>query len=159
MIVQPKIRLYVPCPCCRHGEFRVDHLPVGQDVTWSCQERGCGQQVQIIRQEDDVFIRPTGRRQTPITITLRSQTEPPIVVKVNTWKYAHSQNDTQEEFEDHERYFYEEHTCPTNWFSEVEQISVGDDTDPHGLFEFVSVEEGHFKDPNVIEPPERDDSE
>ena len=38
----------------------------------------------------------------------------------------------------HARYFYEEHTCPTN-FIRVPLISTGGDSDPHGVFEFVDA--------------------
>ena len=41
--------------------------------------------------------------------------------------------------EDTRRYFYEEHTCPTNWLRDVEEVSIGDNTDPHGLWKFVAV--------------------
>lgn len=151
MIAQTKVRLYTACLGCTKGSFRVDHLKQDQPVWWSCDE--CGSEISIVRiNHTDVAVNLTGKKKTPITVTLRSQTEPPIEVKVNTWKYVHSQNDTPEDFESHERFFYEEHTCPTNWFPEVEQISVGEDHDPHGLFEFISVEDGHFKDPSVLEP-------
>lgn len=36
------------------------------------------------------------------------------------------------------RYFYEEHTCPTN-FIRIPMIAQGGDHDPHGVFEFVDV--------------------
>ncbi len=35
-----------------------------------------------------------------------------------------------------EKYFYEQHTCPTN-FIRIPLIAVNGDTDPHGIFEFV----------------------
>ena len=37
------------------------------------------------------------------------------------------------------------------YLSQVEKISFNGDDDPHGVFEFVSVVDGHYKDPNVIE--------
>jgi hypothetical protein len=39
---------------------------------------------------------------------------------------------------DKERFFYEEHTCPTN-FIRIPMICQGGDTDPHGVFEFVDA--------------------
>ena len=38
----------------------------------------------------------------------------------------------------HAQYFYEEHTCPTNWLR-IPMISVAGNHDPHGLFEFVDA--------------------
>jgi ribosomal protein L37AE/L43A len=34
-------------------------------------------------------------------------------------------------------YYYNEHTCPTNWIGQVERIISEHDEDPHGLFEYV----------------------
>jgi hypothetical protein len=94
---------------------------------------------------------PTGEVETPVTVTLKSRTKPPIILTLNAWKYAHSQKDSKEKYVEHQRYFYDEHTCPTNYLSQVEMISFEGSNDPHGVFEFVSVVDGHFKDPNVFE--------
>jgi hypothetical protein len=42
------------------------------------------------------------------------------------------------EMQDGDRYFYEEHTCPTN-FIRVPLIAFEGDLDPHGLFEHVET--------------------
>jgi hypothetical protein len=34
-------------------------------------------------------------------------------------------------------YYYNEHTCPTNYLQNTFKVYVGDNDDPHGLFEFV----------------------
>jgi hypothetical protein len=132
-------------PNCE-GSWR-SGLDIGQPTTWTCQE--CREQAHVVRiNEHDFQVVPTSKKETPITVTLRSVTVPPITVKVNTWKYAHSQGLPQEEFVENERYFYNEHTCPTNWLRDIEQIEFEGDRDPHGVFEFVSVEDGHFVDPD-----------
>jgi hypothetical protein len=41
-----------------------------------------------------------------------------------------------EELKECDNYFYNEHTCPTN-FSGFTMISCDGDHDPHGIFEFV----------------------
>ena len=145
MIVQAKIHLYISCPCCTKGGWRADQLNIGQSTTWSCQ--CCYHEAHIKRlSENDFQIIPSGRKNTPVTVTLQSVTEPKIILKLNTWKYAHNQNDTQEDFESHERYFYDEHTCPTNWTKDIVEIIFRGDHDPHGVFEFVSVVDGHLID-------------
>lgn len=149
MKTQSEVRFYAPCAGCTRGSFRIDHLKDGQVVGWTCQK--CYSENKITRlTEVDVEVVTTGKKQSPITVTLRSQTTPPIEVRLNAWKYAHSENDSPEDFFDHQKYFYEEHTCPTNWVSEIEEIVFEGDHDPHGLFELVSIAEGHYKDPNVI---------
>jgi hypothetical protein len=43
--------------------------------------------------------------------------------------------------QDRDRYFYEEHSCPTNWLRDVAAVIEDNDSDPHGFLEFVrSVE-------------------
>jgi hypothetical protein len=36
-------------------------------------------------------------------------------------------------------YFYNEHTCPTNYLTSAEVIMEADDADPHGLFTFTKA--------------------
>lgn len=38
---------------------------------------------------------------------------------------------------EHEEYYYTEHTCPTNYIKGVEAIVQDGDFDPHGCFEYV----------------------
>lgn len=53
-------------------------------------------------------------------------------------KGLHSWPATMEELLQDKEYFYNEHTCPTN-FLDVELICENGDTDPHGIFEFVDA--------------------
>jgi hypothetical protein len=147
MIVQAKIRLYIPCGTCTEGSWRVDHLAIGFKTHWACEN--CRRYFNIKRiSETDFQVSLRPEMETPVTVTLESVTVPKITVKLNAWKYGHSQNETKEEYESHQQYYYDEHACPTNWTSQIEQIIFDGDTDPHGVFQFVSVEDGHFKDPN-----------
>lgn len=34
-------------------------------------------------------------------------------------------------------YYYEQHTCPINYFHDAEVVIFGNDNDPHGLFRYV----------------------
>ncbi len=147
MIVQAHVQLHVPCPGCLDKHHRADQLTIGQSTRWSCDT--CHTEFNIKRvSESDFETGMTGRKETPITVTLQSITEPKITLKLNTWKYAHSQNDSEEDFRENSRYFYDEHTCPTNWTRDIVQIEFKGDRDPHGVFEFVSVKDGHFEDEN-----------
>jgi hypothetical protein len=44
-----------------------------------------------------------------------------------------------DEGEEHRRYFYESHMCPTNWFRDVVEVTVGGKDDPHGIVRFVKA--------------------
>jgi len=148
VIVQAKTRLYFPCPKCVEDSWRGDHLSIGFKTEWACAE--CHHYFKIERLTDDTFrveLVPD-KMETPVTVTLESATIPKITLKLNAWKYGHSQKDTQEEYESHQEYYYNEHTCPTNWTRQIEQIIFDGDTDPHGVFQFVSVEDGHL-DPHA----------
>jgi len=145
MIVQAKTHLYVSCPGCIKGSSRADQLHTGFKTTWSCSKCQVEFSIERISEFDfETFV--TSRKNTPVTVTLQSITEPKITLKLNTWKYAHSQNDTTEDYRDHQQYFYDLHTCPTNWTRDIVQIEFEGDKDPHGVFEFVSVEDGHLED-------------
>lgn len=145
MVVQAKIQLHIPCPSCMKGGWRVDHLSIGIGTTWACSN--CHTEANIKRISDDEFETvPTERKETPVTVTLQSITEPKIILKLNTWKYSHDQDSSQEDYESHQQYFYDEHTCPTNWTREIVEIIFQGDHDPHGVFEFVSVVDGHLVD-------------
>src|ERR1700690_4075113 len=114
MIVQTKIHLHIPCPCCTEGSWRADHLKVGFKTTWTCQS--CQSESHIERVSDSDFdVTPTGKKAHPVTVTLQSITEPRITLKLNTWKWPFFEDEEWDEFTSHERYYYDEHPCPTNW--------------------------------------------
>lgn len=37
------------------------------------------------------------------------------------------------------QYFYEKHSCPTNWFHDIVAVIEDGDADPHGFLDFVAV--------------------
>ena len=41
------------------------------------------------------------------------------------------------EEQESERYFFEEHSCPTNWLRDCVTVIEDGDPDPHGFMEFV----------------------
>jgi ribosomal protein L37AE/L43A len=145
MIVQAQTELHISCPKCEDGKWRADQLSVGQSTEWSCDD--CHQYFSIKRVSiGDFEVTPTKREETPVTVTLQSITEPKITLKLNAWRYGHSQKDSWEDYVNHQRYFYDEHTCPNNWTSQIAEIIFEGDHDPHGVFEFVSVVNGHLVD-------------
>lgn len=52
-------------------------------------------------------------------------------------KYPFQEGSTPENF----RYYYEEHSCPTNWFHDIVAVIEGGDADPHGFLKFVATAE------------------
>lgn len=49
----------------------------------------------------------------------------------------HYQSDDQDQGYDHNSYFYDEHTCPTNWTDDIVAVVANGDDDPHGFAKFV----------------------
>ncbi len=45
--------------------------------------------------------------------------------------------ESDEENQSHQRYFFEEHSCPTNWLNECVAVIENGDADPHGFLSFV----------------------
>lgn len=50
-------------------------------------------------------------------------------------KYHH--HDLPDHTPDNDRYFYEQHSCPTNWFENIVAVIENDDDDPHGFLKFI----------------------
>lgn len=46
-------------------------------------------------------------------------------------------NPAQDDYENGQRYFYEEHSCPTNWLGDCVAVIEAGDSDPHGFLTFV----------------------
>lgn len=41
------------------------------------------------------------------------------------------------DYQEQQRYFYEEHSCPTNWINNIVAVIENGDDDPHGFLEYV----------------------
>jgi hypothetical protein len=46
---------------------------------------------------------------------------------------------TLAEIQDYNKYYFEEHSCPTNWIGDCVAIIQDSDTDPHGIMEFIKT--------------------
>jgi hypothetical protein len=139
------------CPNgCGH-EWSVEHLfapplrtspeyPSRTAGPWYCDE--CGQGWRLTYSSNAIDVEPYGgdpsgggdgkaRRQI-VTLELPPQ-DVAVRFKVLGKRF------TPQIDEGSVRYFYEEHTCPANWMGEVEEVEIGDDKDPHGLWRVISV--------------------
>jgi hypothetical protein len=85
---------------------------------------------------------------TRVTVLIRTKTTPSIGLVLNTWKYPYHKDSTPEEYKESQRFFYDCHTCPTNWLRDVVEVFFKGEKDPHNsLFQFVEVTDGHWVDP------------
>jgi hypothetical protein len=141
-----EVKHYVNCPLCNDYKFSFGHLIKEVEKTkkkysvgpWSCDS--CGHKFNFIVEKD-------------LTISVRQNDEPPNVhgysllkstnggepiyfVIEDTW-YRQNKTESLGEAISHKHYYYDEHTCPTNWIRGIEVIMFKQDQDPHGVFEFV----------------------
>ncbi len=125
---------YVLCPHCEQSQSQIDHLfnGDGRDVTWGpwyCDECGCAYKGVV--KGTDVFVEKSDKRKDKCLVFLKNNN----VLLVVEDMYFDGELDVE-----NKRYFYEEHTCPTNYLGVEMVVDLNDGhTDPHGIFEFAGV--------------------
>lgn len=126
---------YVSCPHCGKRAGRIDHL-FGDRLPrswgpWYCDECGGAYEGTVVSPTEIAIEKRDGRRKidTLDLLMIPARAEPVYLV-LNSWRW--------EGDEDHgKEYFYEEHTCPTNWTDQIEAFILDGDADPHGVAQFV----------------------
>lgn len=149
-----KTRRYFSCPNGCDHELSVEHLfhgvlavtaeyPRRTAGPWYCDVCGQGWRLSYDHESIDVepydggagnrgFGRDGKRRWQWVVLELPPQREP-VRFKVRGMRFSPEIN------EENVRYYYEEHTCPVNWLAEVNEVRIGEDADPHGLWRVVEV--------------------
>lgn len=155
MEVLLKTDRYFTCPTGCPDKFFVEHLlaEMEQDIhgcgrheqrtagPWYCDTCGQGWLLVLFKtgkvqvEKENSRLGDGKKRACWVILEIPPQDQP-IRLKV---RGAYFQAKLTQEELDHKRYYYEEHTCPTNYFRDVETISVGTDDDPHGLAKLVTV--------------------
>jgi hypothetical protein len=145
----------VTCPCCGKYSWTVDHLFEAAPkhsgghytVHWDCNK--CQEDFEIhVYGPDRVEFKQKGKKANPFIpalVLLKScHEESPVYALVETSSHLKSIKESQLP-EDHPdagggmRYYYDESTCPTNWFRDVTKLIHEGDDDPHGVFTFVAA--------------------
>jgi hypothetical protein len=147
MTGKTKLKLYLCCPTPNcPGELSASHIKDGQEFgPWMC--KTCNGYFKGRREGVSFELTLMPELHTDkITVTLQSQTTPPITLRINSYQYSGPNPMNAEDAWNHARYFYNAHTCPTNYMRDVTEIIYEGSSDPHGVFEFVSLEYGHIGD-------------
>jgi len=128
-----EIKHFIECPHCHNSNNRIDHLfnDGKKEVCfggWYCDDCGGGYKGSV--KGKDVFVEKTDNRKDNSIVFLKSGN----VLLVVKGRYYNGEHNSE-----NDKYFYNEHTCPTNYFPDVEMVIdlENGDTDPHGIFEFV----------------------
>lgn len=146
-----KIQHHVCCLECGAPVGTIDHLPEiaasredGIDyVTWGpwyCDK--CGASIQGQTYTDGrTLVRPGKNRKEERAVLLRYSTPMADTFYLVVKGMRFHPSESEEEERKHDRYFYEEHTCPINYLRDTLGVILGSpgdwDEDPHGLFEYV----------------------
>lgn len=138
---QESIRIDVICPLCKNHTFGLGHLlkyienskpyEVGPWECNSCHEHFNFQ----LYKDKSVKIKQVERdiKYLPFITLLKSTHDNPIYLIVKDNQHVKQGEDVA----NYAAYWFNEHTCPTNWIKNVEVIIFEEDTDPHGVFQFV----------------------
>lgn len=139
---------YVCCPHCGHSKTSVDHLFNEDHLSgrsfgpWYCDECGLSYSGKVVGNE--VFVQKEPGRKDISTVFLKHGN---VLLAVEGMYFDGDLN--QEEA----RFFYNEHTCPTNFLKDVIEVyDISDwSVDPHGIFEFVgAIPQTEFNEPDDI---------
>lgn len=130
-----EVKHYVECPYCSKSKSRVDHLfkEYGSGTSfgpWYCDE--CGGAYKGKTKGSDIFVEKLiNQRKDKCIVFLKNAN----VLLAVEGMYFDGDLDI-----DHLTYYYDEHTCPTNYLRCEMVIDLDDgDSDPHGIFEFVGA--------------------
>lgn len=135
---------YLACPYqgCE-GEHGVGHLLDGQAHSfgpWSCDDCGRVFSGNVTKDGTITLEERPGVKQEGLVLLRGAQTngQPLYFVVHDRNFFPLEDGETEEDRHAQKHYFYEEHTCPTNYIP-IFALVTPDDPDPHGALEFVGV--------------------
>lgn len=127
------------CPKCQKTEHRYDHLDAGDGFgPWYCDECGCAFKGQIGKVSgallpDVTILENTSKQRTLVLLRLDRGDGSPLWFITEGMVF-----DGKPINPERDRYYYEEHSCPTNYVHCC-TIVDGEDADPHGVFKYVAT--------------------
>lgn len=139
MSIVQRTKTYAICPSCGADAGSVDHL-LGQETktSWYCDS--CGKRYGLtfhVSGDVEVYDVP-GRKVTTTDLLVLKPQEKPVYFIVEGMRFEGEDSNSDRSEDDHKQFFYESHSCPTNWFK-PEMVYFDGDSDPHGLIEYVAT--------------------
>jgi hypothetical protein len=147
---------FAVCPWCNEEtDSTVSHLYADPMPTragpWYCDNCGNAYDI-LVKAPGDVEITKTtvreGRKIETLNLLKLEASNRTVYFVVKGMRFDKA-GDTPEDIQGHAEYFYESHSCPTNWLKNCAAIIDDGDADPHGFLEFVraiDVPEGFDED-------------
>ncbi len=152
MIVK-RTTTYAVCPSCGKDAGTVDHL-LGIAVVktaWYCDH--CGERYSLdFKADGSVQIEqmPGERIVKTFDVLRLPPQDKDVYFIVSGMRFEPGEN--------HAEYFYESHSCPTNWLR-PEMVYHDGDSDPHGLIKFVARrDQSEFPEDEPVGPNAHDDA-
>lgn len=132
--------VYVHCPHCGAKDNLVSHLfndPIESSFgPWYCDSCGGSYKGRVI-EENWVVLTPLEESRIPQYVLLEIPPREESIFFITTgMAFRKLGNDIDDEKRKNE-YFYNEHTCPTNWLKDVQMIAYDGNLDPHGIARYV----------------------
>ena len=146
----PFTKRFFKCPC-GGDEWSIEHLLDGSDPKatagpWFCKQCGVGWWIEINKGPGmTVKLKDSGRRSAKTLVIMKLDPKDmdghPLYLMTEGIAFEPKEGEGGEPVIDPDRdeYFYNEHTCPTNWLRSVREIAIEGDHDPHGLFRYVET--------------------
>ncbi len=156
MSIVTRTKTYAVCPSCGEDGGEIDHLlGTKARTSWYCD--ACGQEYALDFSANgnvDITVAKGRKIATTDLLMLPPQTQPVYFV-VQGMRFIEKRHYEQDEHAGKE-FFYEEHSCPTNWLK-PEMVYCDGDSDPHGLIRFVShVDSDSLPPDEMVSPNDHD---
>ena len=138
---------FLVCPWCgEESGCRVDHLYdmkafSGAFGPWHCEHCKRGIEGRVRSPGDVKVWRSKLQRSFSRSMALLKfdGKDGPVFFVMDHDRYHGEDSETQtdEDNQAHQKYFFEEHSCPTNWLRDCVAVIAAGDCDPHGFLTFV----------------------
>lgn len=137
---------YVACANCGEGISSHAHITTPQSTKWTCD--ACSSENYIVFGEGgavtSVSLTGNGSIMGAGLMVSTNTQDDPIFLFIDVPFYAHNMKDGKliidDEFASGQEYYYDSHTCPTNWIQgQVRKIVHRGDDDPHGVFVLIGL--------------------
>lgn len=136
---------FAMCPWCdQQSGGRVDHLYDGRLPCdfgpWYCDECRMPFRGTVKAPGDVTLYRDENNKQRfsrSMALLKFDGKDGPVFFVMDHNRYNNGTMESDEENQSHQRYYFEEHSCPTNWLRECVAVIDDGNPDPHGFLEFV----------------------
>ena len=146
MKVYTYAKRYFRCLACEKGEMSIEHLiDSPQKLSWGpwyCSECGMGHKGTAGEGSVDAEL-AGGRKEDALVLLKLDPGAGTVYLTVRSPRFLSNRTSLEgkAQYDDGDRYYYNEHTCPTNYLRNVVEILqvLPDGTssaDPHGIFEY-----------------------